>query len=264
MENEGCVITSSNPHALACMEIWGGNRKVAAGVELPGLSGWVYCRPVDESKGGGDLHYLSVCDKGVLSRVLLADVRGHGPAVSSLAGKLHGLMRQYINTWNQAELMRELNDHFQGGLPELEYATAVVLGYYRPDSMLTFTNAGHPPPLRYHAADNSWNWLEESAAGDHTKASDLPVGLIPGTDYSQMMVRLAPSDLLVLYTDGITEAENGFGEQLGQERLRDWAQHSPVDSPAALGAALLSRLDCFRDGMRSDDETLVVLQRLPE
>jgi stage II sporulation SpoE-like protein len=77
-------------------------------------------------------------------------------------------------------------------------------------------------------------------------------------------VSLKPSDILVLYTDGITEAENRNGQELGQERLLEWARQAPVDSPRALGEELLQRLEMFRGGFRNDDETLLVLQREKE
>ena len=68
----------------------------------------------------------------------------------------------------------------------------------------------------------------------------------------------------MLYTDGITEAENGTGQELGREQLLDWASQTPVDSPKALGENLLQRLESFRGGLRNDDETLLVLQREEE
>jgi len=88
--------------------------------------------------------------------------------------------------------------------------------------------------------------------------------LIPGTEYSQTVVTLKPSDILVLYTDGITEAGNETGQELGREQLLEWARRAPVDSPRALGEDLLQRLELFRGTIRNDDETLVVLQREEE
>ena len=57
------------PHTLACTEVWGGNRKVIRTVKLPSLTAWVASAPMDEGEGGGDLHYLSVCDFDLLSRL---------------------------------------------------------------------------------------------------------------------------------------------------------------------------------------------------
>src|SRR5262245_33670201 len=87
-------------HALSCMVGWGSNRGVRRTVELPDLTAWVYSRPA-EGDDGGDIHYLSVCGQSVLSRVVLADVSGHGPQVSDSAQLLHALMREQINTWDQ-------------------------------------------------------------------------------------------------------------------------------------------------------------------
>jgi len=77
-------------------------------------------------------------------------------------------------------------------------------------------------------------------------------------------VTLDPSDLLVLYTDGITEAGNETGQELGREQLLEWARQAPVDSPRLLGEALLQRMELFRGEVRNDDETLLVLQREEE
>ena len=250
-------------HKLACMEVWGGNRKVAHPVELPDLAGWVYSAPLEPATGGGDLHYLSVCDQDVLSRVALADVVGHGQAVSSLAEELRTLMHKNINTWDQSDFMRELNQAFQQGLTDIKFATVVVLGYYRSKSKLVFTNAGHLPPLWYHAAERKWDWLEDNTPRAETEVSGLPLGLIPGTDYHQTAVLLAPNDFVVLYTDGFPESENAAGQQLGQEGVLELARSLPLDSPAAAGQALLTAVQRFRnDAPARDDETLVVLQCL--
>ena len=53
---------SEKPHALACTEVWGGNRKVSRSVKMPSLMAWVASNPIDDGHGGGDLHYMSVCD----------------------------------------------------------------------------------------------------------------------------------------------------------------------------------------------------------
>jgi sigma-B regulation protein RsbU (phosphoserine phosphatase) len=204
---------------------------------------------------------MSVCDYDLISRVALADVSGHGHDVSAVTQTLRDLMHQNINAWDQSDFMRGLNDAFN---KSKKYATAIVLSFHRVTGRLAFSNAGHLPPLWYHAAQRSWGWLEEGNDPHLKKAAGLPVGLIPGTSYSQTVVTLNPSDLLVLYTDGITEAENRTKQELGREQLLDWARQAPVDSPKALGEDLLQRLESFRGGLRSDDETLLVLQREEE
>ena len=56
------------PHTIMCSEIWGAHSNVAHSVELPGLQGWVYSAPIELGQDGGDIHYLSVCEQGVLCR----------------------------------------------------------------------------------------------------------------------------------------------------------------------------------------------------
>lgn len=251
---------SDRPHVLACTEVWGDNRKVIRKVKLPGLLGWVASRPVDEAEGGGDLHYLSVCDYDLLSRIALADVSGHGREVNEVTQTLHRLMRENVNSWDQSDFMRGLNQAF-GRRGDGRYATAIVLSYHRLKGQLAFTNAGHLPPLWYHSVERNWSWLEESADSKGKTKSGLPVGLIAGTDYLQSVASLAPADILVLYTDGITEAEDRDGQDLGRGRFLEWARSAPVDSPEAIGEALLERLDAFQGEVHRDDETLLVLQR---
>jgi len=140
---------SEKPHALVCTEVWGGNRKISRTVKLPSLMAWVASHPIDDGEGGGDLHYMSVCDYDFVSRVALADVSGHGHDVSAVTQTLHQLMHKNINLWDQAEFMRGLNDTFN---KSKKYATAIVLSFHRVTGRLAFSNAGHPPPLWYHAA----------------------------------------------------------------------------------------------------------------
>jgi sigma-B regulation protein RsbU (phosphoserine phosphatase) len=252
---------SEKPHALVCTEVWGGNRKVVRTVKMPSLIAWVASVPLNEGKGGGDLHYMSVCDYDLISRVALADVSGHGSEVDSVTQRLRNLMHENINAWDQSDFMRGVNETFRQ-IGDHKYATAIVLSFHRILGRLAFSNAGHLPPLWYHAAEGAWGWLEEGA--EAKKVSGLPVGLIPGTEYSQTVVALKPSDLLVLYTDGITEAGNETGQELGREQLLEWVRRAPVDSPRALGEDLLQRLELFRGTIRNDDETLLVLQREEE
>jgi sigma-B regulation protein RsbU (phosphoserine phosphatase) len=203
---------------------------------------------------------MSACDHDLIARVALADVSGHGRAVSSMAETLQRLMRKNINIWDQSDFMRGLNDTLLRSRQH-KYATAIVLSIHRITGALAFSNAGHLPPLWYHARRKTWGWLKEDDDPVAKKGWGLPIGLIPGTDYRQTVVTLEPSDLVVLYTDGVTEAEDDAGESLDREQLLKWAREAPIDSPEALGQALLRRLESFQGRCRNDDETLIVLQR---
>jgi len=255
---------TEQPYRLACLELHGGNQACSYSAELPGLSGWVSCLPLGASEGGGDLYYLTACSQGVIARVVLADVAGHGEVVSSAAVGLRDALREHVDHWDQSMLIRRLNESILRGGPHSRFATAFLASFYRESGELLFTNAGHPPPLWYRAATKEWSLLVDSTPYSK-EIVDLPLGMIAGTSYSQTAVQLEMGDLLLLYTDGISESWDESGEQLGLDRLLSIARTLPVESAAAAGRALLSAVERFR-GLepRSDDETVVALQRRVE
>jgi phosphoserine phosphatase RsbU/P len=259
------VDMSPSSHTIMCSEIWGANSNVAHSVELPGLSGWVYSAPIELGQDGGDIHYLSVCEYGVLCRVALADVSGHGRAVTAAAQRLLNLMRKHINRSEQREFLRELSGALRkaGSAEDVTFATALVIGFDSDSGQLVFTNAGHPPPLWYHSDERRWTWLHPSST-DAARAVGLPLGMnFAVSDYTDTVIELGVGDLLICYTDGLSEATDSTGRQVGDEFL-GLASTLPVESPMAAGATLLGLVDAFRGGEPArDDETLIVLRRMP-
>src|SRR5690606_34806228 len=73
---------------LACAEVWGGNGAIRRRVVLPGLEGHVLSQPCGGGQGG-DVYYVTACSMGLMTRVCLADVAGHGEAVSAMSRWLH-------------------------------------------------------------------------------------------------------------------------------------------------------------------------------
>ena len=260
----GMTVSEREPESpeirrLACLEVKGGNERAAYSIELPGIAAWVCCRPMAPATRGGDLHYLSVCSQGFVSRIALADVAGHGEAVSAAASRLRDLLRKHADEWDHSDVVRELNDSFLAGSSGSEYATALVLSHYSGSGEMLFTSAGHLPPLWYRAETKEWGFLVESTPYAK-QIADLPLGLIRGTPYSQTAVQLGWDDLLVLYTDGITESTGESGEQLEREGLLALARQIPPGSPSETGQRLVAGLEAFRASRHAeDDETLVVL-----
>jgi sigma-B regulation protein RsbU (phosphoserine phosphatase) len=249
---------------LACFELWGGNSKTAHSIELPGLLGWISCTPFGHATSGGDVHYVSVCSKGQVSRIVLADVAGHGGSASSVADRLRGVFQRHTDHWDQSALMREVNEAFKRDAKGVQFATGVVLGFHSGTGELLFTNAGHLPVLWYHAETRVWDWLEDRTPYAKDMA-DLPLGLISGTAYAQTAVEIFRGDVLLLYTDGITESRNESGKELGLEGLVTLVRGLPLDplnGPTGFGQALVANLNRFRgSGPQRDDETIVLIQR---
>lgn len=250
-------------YQLACTEVLGGNNIADALVKLPGLVGLIHSKPAEPATTGGDVYYLSVCDNGVLSRVVLADVAGHGEAVEGIATRLRTLVKKYINTFDQSALMEEINEAFRSQNDDLaQYATAAVLSHYCRTGELIFASAGHPPTLWYHANQKEWDWLRERTSDSAKTFEGLPLGLAHGTEYEQTHVRLAEGDLLILYTDGITESADKMDKELGYEGLRKLLRDVPVDPSIATASALVTAVEEFRGSTPSlDDQSVIVLQR---
>jgi sigma-B regulation protein RsbU (phosphoserine phosphatase) len=258
----GTSRTESSTARLQCLEVWGGNRRVNHAVEVPGLIGWIHSDPIEAAGRGGDVYYLSVCSKGILSRFALADVSGHGESSSKIAKLLRQLILKYIDTWDQSELMRELNDSLGSRTKAQEFATALLFAYFQPTRELVFTNAGHPPALWYHSASATWDWLEPATPFARL-IEGLPLGLIPGTDYVQVAVRLNWNDVVILYTDGITEAVNKDGDMLGSDGLLAMVRNLPVESPAFMAGHLAAAVQHFRGTTaRDDDQSFLILRQL--
>ena len=255
-------LNSIEPERLYCRELRGGNQRANYSAELPGLECWVSCRPLHPSTKGGDVYYLSVCSQGAISRITLADVAGHGDVVSAAAVRLRDALREHSDDWDQTLLIQKLSDTFLSTKQSAgQYATAFVIGYSGSSGELVFTNAGHPLPVWYRAATQQWLLIEDQTPWSKS-ITNLPLGLIVGTPYTQTGLELAEGDLVILYTDGISEAEGVSGTQLGMNGLVEILKTLPVSSPVEAGSALIASIEQYRGSAPAqDDETVIVLRR---
>jgi serine phosphatase RsbU (regulator of sigma subunit)/putative methionine-R-sulfoxide reductase with GAF domain len=119
---------------------------------------------------------------------------------------------------------------------------------------LIYTCAGHNPPLHYHAATSTWSVL---------RTPGIALGVLDEVSLGQATTTLAPGDLLVCYTDGVTEAINTQEEPFEVERLQAAVARVAHQPAAAAVAAVRGALQAFSDGQPPfDDVTLVIIQRL--
>lgn len=246
-------------HRMQCMEIWGGNAAIMDAVSSPGLDAWVYSRPHEGAKLGGDIHYVSMCASGRIARYFVADVSGHGEAVSELAGRLRTLMRKNINTVDQTKFARALNEEFMAASDSGRFATAVLATYWAPTRNLILCNAGHPRPMWYRAATREWSVLDHGADGTVERAVNLPLGVIEPTDYHQFAIELNPGDLVVFITDGLVEAKDDAGRMLGERGLLEIVRQFDPSKPTELLPGMLDRVVAHQNGRPIDDDVTVVL-----
>ena len=244
---------------MQCMEIRGGSQAVDASLSTPGLDAWVFSHPCQGAASGGDVHYLSLCGGGVITRLIVADVSGHGEEVAEFSSSLRGLMRKNINTKSQTRLIRALNRQFAERAQLQRFATAIVATYLATKRSLTLCNAGHPRPLWYRAETGEWSLLDQHIEG----VGNLPLGLDDETLYNQFALQLGPGDLLLVYTDALIESADPSGHLLGEQGLLGLARGIVPADPATVGRALLDAVERHRQGHAVDDDvTLVVFRHL--
>src|SRR5271165_5058837 len=194
---------------MQCMEVWGGSQLTSAGVEMGGLDAWVYSKPHGEAQRGGDVYYASSCATGRISRLLLADVSGHGTSVAATAADLRTLMRRFVNRLDQAEFVRLLNQQFIALSQAATFATAVVTTFFAPSRRLTVCNAGHPRPFLYRLAERQWTLLSQQTEGGPSTPGNIPLGLFDVAEFEQFDVELESGDCLLSYTDALIESRDG-------------------------------------------------------
>ena len=251
---------SSMPRQLACAETWANNQRTASLVELPGFTAWVHSVPVGPGRAGGDVHYVSVCPSCIVSRIALVDVSGHGEAVAVFGEKLRELMQRYLRALEPIALMRDLNQAVREELGDGHYATMVAVGWHARRGLVVMTNAGHPPPLWYRASRDEWSWLETPGAGEGERVAGVPLGLFADVTYDRLVVKPQSGDLMLLYSDGVSEATGPDGNELGQGGLMNLAHALDSSSAEAFGKQLASSLRAFRgQGEALDDETIIVV-----
>jgi sigma-B regulation protein RsbU (phosphoserine phosphatase) len=245
---------------MTCMEVWGGNTLTANAVSISGLDAWVYSKPFASAQSGGDVYYLSSCATGRVTRILLADVSGHGEAVTDTAATLRNLMRRYVNHLEQQSFVRALNTHFTSLGKTGSFATAVVATFYGPSNNLTLSNAGHPTPLLFRAATKAWSLLEHTTSPTEA-ITDIPLGIDDVATYDQLEVALHPNDLVLCYSDSLIEAHDPTGTMLGEQGLLHVAQQLTDQDPATLIPELLQRLAALHPKNLEDDDVTILLFR---
>ena len=258
---------------MQCMEVWGGNQPADSGVSMLGLDAWVYSHPYGDASGGGDVHYVSSCATGRVTRVLVADVSGHGEIVSNIALALRRLMRRHVNFIDQTRFVREMNREFGTLSTEGRFATAVVGTYFAPRNQLSICNAGHPAPFLFSAKSGRWSMLRSGDGGvavevestdadsSSTGPSNLPLGIIDQTGYEQVGVRMNLGDMALLYSDSLIESRNAAGAMLGEEGLLDVVRSIKVNEPVEFIPTLLENIRSLHEGNLSDDDVTVLLVR---
>jgi serine phosphatase RsbU (regulator of sigma subunit) len=218
------------------------------GYELQGISFPCY-------EIGGDYYDFIQREDGRLV-IALGDVSGKGTAAALLMSSLHASIHAQTGSHDTlVETISAVNRYLADNIPSNRFVT-LFYAELDPDSgAVSFLNAGHNPPLIVHAAGT----VEQLASGG------LPLGIKADADYREGRTTLQLGDVLVIYSDGVTEAASPSGEEFGPTRLYEVVSRNVDASAAGIRDRIESALTKFSQGTQAaDDITLVIVKRQAE
>jgi serine phosphatase RsbU (regulator of sigma subunit) len=221
--------------------------------EVPGFELAGATQPHDEV--GGDYYdFIRVSDSWV--GIAIADVSGKGiPAALIMAGFRMSLLAEIRNEFSMRAVMRKVNSLLFESTERDKFVTVFYGVLDFKNRVLSFSNAGHNPPILLRADGRVQYLLEGGVA----------LGVLPDARYEERPVAIGPGDVLLLYTDGVSEAESPAGEQFGNRRLEDCLRRRAQDTANEILKGVVDEVTAWagEHGL-NDDLTLVVLKAKPE
>lgn len=243
-------------HEIKCGEVWGGVHGTDVDVHTCGVEASLFSSPCDGGKGG-DIYYFSVCDGDLLTKIAIADVTGHGQAVSDTSEWLYNSLRDRMNNADCNIILSDLN------ALAVEYGykaitTAAIAAFHRKNNELSFSYAGHHPVMIRRKGDKNWTGLN---LPNKIKPANAPLGVLKELPFEQSSIPLKNGDMIFLYTDGVVEAKNSSGELFGDSRLF-LALQSSGGGPKEIKNAVLKAVKQYVKGELDHDDVTFTAVRI--
>jgi sigma-B regulation protein RsbU (phosphoserine phosphatase) len=201
---------------------------------------------------GGD--YFDVIDLGAgRMAITVGDVAGKGMPAALLMALLQGSLRTLISAgFRGCDLVVKLNAHLCANIPSNRLITLFYGELDPSDGELVYINCGHNPPYL----------MQPRERPARLAATAMALGITTETEFPSMRLTLGPGDRLVLYTDGVTEAEDGREQEYGEERLQGWLEANREEPARRLIDGVIAEVlrHCGSSRPR-DDMTLMCLER---
>jgi serine phosphatase RsbU (regulator of sigma subunit) len=217
-------------------------------------TGWLQANgsSVASFQVGGDYFDVMRIDQDRWA-ALVVDVSGKGVSSALVAALLQGAFLTFDDGPIEHKI-RRVNRLLNERTEEGKYAT-IFYCTIRKDGQMHYINAGHCAPLLVSRGEKV----------QYLETTGVPAGLVEDAEFEMEAIQLKPGDRIVIYSDGVTDAQDAAGNFFGRRRLREAVEAHPDASAAELHAALLQRLESFtEDADQVDDVTLLVLQYCPE
>jgi sigma-B regulation protein RsbU (phosphoserine phosphatase) len=219
--------------------------------DIPGIAGYeIACFNRPSREVGGD--YFDVLTVDGSYGIAIADVSGKGIGAALLMSNLQAVLRSKTPILGAPdEVLRQMNSDLHDRVGEGRFVTLFYMVLEPAAGGLVYANAGHNPPFVV-SPDGKIASLE---------VSGVPLGILAETQYKAFEQKILPGEIVVLYSDGITEAGGRDRELFGEERLATVLRDSRTKTAAEIVDAVLLAVDTFREEEPiSDDMTLVVLR----
>jgi sigma-B regulation protein RsbU (phosphoserine phosphatase) len=195
--------------------------------------------------------------KGGAEGLAIADVAGHGVAASLHMASIHALLHTLVPAnASPADVLAEVDRLFVHNVNFTTFVTTFLSAYDPKTRLLTYCNAGHNPPLLITGVarnECTTYWLRPTAPA---------IGLVERAQYAVATVEVNPGDLLVLYTDGVTEARDLAGEEFGEERLAAAIEPNARGTAGEILQAARRALEGHAAGQPLSDDTTIVVQKI--
>jgi sigma-B regulation protein RsbU (phosphoserine phosphatase) len=231
---------------------------------VPGLELTASCSPA-RMVSGDYYDYLPLHDSKIA--LAIGDVAGKGISAALLMATVQASLRTQIRSCLEsaastpgapngfptaAHLVTQLNQQLYAFTSAEKFATFYFGIYDDATGWLTYTNAGHPPPV-----------LVRGEEVIRLETNGMVVGAFPFSEYGESRIHLEPGDLLVCFTDGITEPENEYGEMFGEDRLIELLVKHSWRKPGEIVETILEAVGQWTtQPEQHDDMTLLIARRL--
>ena len=203
---------------------------------------------------GGD--YYDVLGEPERPLLIVADVAGKGISASLLMATIQATLRTLLAfPLELTDLVTRANGLLCGSMPGNRYATLFMARYEAATGALEYVNAAQCQAI----------WLQGGGRTELLEATGLPVGMFPGVKYESRSLQLKPGDVLVIYSDGVTDARSPAEEEFGLERLVACVRRLGGGTAQEICGGLLEEVSRFvEETPQYDDITVMVVRRAPE
>jgi sigma-B regulation protein RsbU (phosphoserine phosphatase) len=221
---------------------------------IPGLEIAAFSRPAQFV--GGD--YFDFIDfSNGFHGLAIADVAGHGVSASLHMASIQALLRTLVPVnKSPAEVMSQLHKLFIHNIRFETFVTFFIGAFDSSTKTLTFSNAGHLPPLVLR------NNKSKKESVEMLRPTGAAIGLVEEAEFAEKTIELQKEDLLVLYTDGITEAVNLQNQEFGRERLIKLSQQVNNAPVKKVVQEIRQGLEEFSEGKPLADDTTIVICKI--